>query len=97
MKLKVVKRDIKEVETEYDLPVYLYFQDEMCNDELVKITEDKKITIKYQLSTLTITVESNFWVEDVCFERCLTTPEHFNEVYTEAIEQLSEAVKDQHI
>lgn len=92
MKLKVVKREFKEVETNLDLPVYLYFQDELCNDELVKLTEKEKITIKYDYNSFTISVESNYHIEDLNFERHQTTEKHFNETYTEAIKQLSDAV-----
>lgn len=92
MKLKVIKREFKEVETNLDLPVYLYFQDELCNDELVKITEKEKITIKYDYTGFTISVEFYFQIEDLNFERHQTTEKHFNETYTEAISQLSNSV-----
>ena len=92
MKLKVLKRERKEVETEYDLPVYLYFQDEMCNDELVKITENLKITIKHDLFGFNINVLNYSFIEDVNFERCLTTESHFNQIYEEALKYLSNAV-----
>jgi hypothetical protein len=94
MKLKVIKRDYKEVETNLELPVYLYFQDELCNDELVKITEKEKITIKYYYNSFTISVESNYTIEDLNFERCQTTEEHFNECYSEALKQLHSAVNE---
>ena len=92
MKLKVTKREYKEVETDLDLPVYLYFQDELCNDELVKITEKEKITVKYDYNILTISVETNFIVEDFIFESCQTTEKHFNEIYSEALKYLTDAV-----
>jgi hypothetical protein len=92
MKLKVIKRNYKEVETNLELPVYLYFQDELCNDEVVKITEKEKITIKYYYNSFTITVETDFHTEDLDFERCLTTEKQFNETYAEALKQLSDAV-----
>ena len=92
MKLKIIKRKYKEVETNLELPVYLYFQDELCNDELVKITEKEKITIKYDYNSFIISVETNFKIEDLNFERCQTTEKHFNETYSEALKQLSDAV-----
>jgi hypothetical protein len=92
MKLKVIKREILKVETDLELPVYLYFQDELCNDELVKITEKEKITIKYNYDSLIISVETNFIIEDLNFERHLTTENHFNETYSEAIKQLYDVV-----
>lgn len=92
MKLKIIKREYKEVETNLDLPVYLYFQDELCNDELVKITEKEKITVKYDYNILTISVETNFIIEDFIFEGCQTTEKHFNEIYSEALKHLTDAV-----
>jgi len=92
MKLKIIKREYKEVETNLELPVYLYFQDELCNDELVKITEKEKITIKYDYNSFIISVEPNFKIEDLNFERYQTTEKHFNETYSEALKQLSDAV-----
>lgn len=92
MKLKVIKREFKEVETDLNLPVYLYFQDEICNDELVKITEKEKITIKYDYDGLKISVEETSHIDDLNFERHLTTENHFNETYEEAIKQLSNSV-----
>lgn len=92
MKLKIIKREYKEVETNLELPVYLYFQDELCNDELVKITEKEKVTIKYDYNSFVISVETNFKIEDLNFERCQTTEKHFNETYLEALKQLSGAV-----
>jgi hypothetical protein len=92
MKLKIIKREHKEVETALDLPVYLYFQDEFCNDELVKITEKEKITIKYKNDGFMISVETNFYIEDLNFTRHQTTEKHFNETYKEALQQLSDAV-----
>jgi hypothetical protein len=92
MKLKVVKREFKEVETHLDLPVYLYFQDELGYDELVKITETNKITIKYDYTGFTILVDNDFQVEDYNWERCLTTEKHFNECYSEVLEYLTNAI-----
>jgi hypothetical protein len=92
MKLKIIKREYREIETDLELPVYLYFQDELCNDELVKISEKEKITIKYYYNSFSITVETDFHIEDLNFERCLTTEKHFNETYSEALKQLSDSV-----
>ena len=92
MKLKIIKREYREIETDLELPVYLYFQDELCNDEVVKITEKEKITIKYYYNSFTISVETGFQIENLNFERCLTTEKHFNETYSEALKQLSDSV-----
>lgn len=93
MNLKIVKRAFTEVETDLELPVYLYFQDELGMDELVKITEQEKITIKYSYHSLTILVENNFIVEEWSIKNSLTNEEHFNQVYLEALKELSDSVK----
>jgi len=92
MRLKIIKREYKVVETNLELPVYLYFQDGLCNDELVKITEKEKITIKYDYNSFIISVETNFKIEDLDFERWQTTEKHFNEIYSETLKHLSDAV-----
>lgn len=90
MKLKVLKRENKEVETDLELPVYLYFQDEFSNDEVVKITERARITIKFDFSGVTISVDERYFVEDYeVNERNLTSEEHFNELYTSAMDYLN--------
>lgn len=92
MKLNVIKREYKEVETDLELPVYLCFQDELFNDELVKITEKEKISIKHDYTGFSISVETIFKIEDFNFESCQTTEKHFNETYLEALKYLSDAV-----
>lgn len=91
-KLKVTKRKIEEIETEYDLPVYLYFQDEFCNDTVMKITEDKVITVFQDLSSFGIKVESNYVVEDYVLNRGFTTEEHFNDMYKEYLKSIDEYI-----
>lgn len=92
MKLKIIKREYKEVETNLELPIYLYFQDEYCNDELIKITNKEKITIKYSYNSFTISVETNFHIEELDFDRCLTTENHFNKIYLNALKNLNDAI-----
>ena len=36
----------------------------------------------------------NYTIEDLNFERCQTTEEHFNECYSEALKQLHSAVNE---
>jgi hypothetical protein len=89
MKLKIIKREYQIVETDLDLPIYLYFQDEFNQDELIKITEHGKITIKYDINKLTISVDSDYQIESYMIsERALTHEDHFNRVYQEALEYL---------
>ncbi len=92
MKFKYIKRTTEEVEADLELPIYLYFQDELGYDEVVKVTDGKKITVKYELFGINILVETRFSFEALNFDRFLTTEEHFNQVYTEALEYISESI-----
>lgn len=84
-KLKITKRKIEQIETEYELPVYLYFQDEMCNDTVIKVTENKAIIVFQENSSFGIKVDSDYLVEDYVLSKVLTTEDHFNQVYKEAL------------
>ncbi len=92
MKFKYIKRTTEEVETDLELPIYLYFQDDLCYDTLIKVTDDKKITVKYELFEIKILVETRFSFEELNFGRYLTTEEHFNQAYNEALEYISESI-----
>ncbi len=92
MKLKIIKRQITEVETDIDLPVYLYFQDELCNDELIMITENYQLKVKYSYCSLVIEKSESLPIEEHCIEHNLTTREHFMEVYNEALQSVSKAL-----
>lgn len=93
MKLKVLKRQTVEVETDLELPVYLYYQDELSNDKFVKLTDKQRIEISYTYGGYSISVESYFSVEDwEIHETNLTTEKHFIECYNEAIKSISDCV-----
>ena len=93
MKLKVLKRQTVEVETNLELPVYLYYQDEFASDKFVKITDKKRIDISYTYGGYSISTESYFSVEDwEIREFNLTTEKHFMESYNEAIKSISDSV-----
>ncbi len=92
MKLKTIKRQITEVETDIDLPAYLYFQDEMCNDELVMITEKHQIKVKWDFHSLIIEKSEGFAIEEHHLKNNLTTKEHFMEMYNEAVKSMSAAI-----
>jgi hypothetical protein len=90
MKLHITKRHNELVETEYELPVYLYFQDEFSNDTLVKVFEGNNgklsaITVCHENFSFSITQEALYLVEDIRLESCITTEKHFNEMYEEAL------------
>ena len=93
MKLKVLRRENKEVETDLELPVYLCFQDEFGNDEVVKITEGGKVTVKFDFIEVTISVSTNFFVEEHHVdESSITTEEHFNELYSCALNYITRKI-----
>ena len=85
MKLKAIKRESTEFETELDLPVYLYFQDEFGNDELVMITEKYQISVKYDYGSVLIEKSRTHPVEENYLKNNTTTKEHFMEIYNEAL------------
>ena len=90
MKVKCKVRQVTEKELDLEYPYYLHFQDEMCNDELVKIFPKYKIVVKYEIGGLKIEKRWYPFYEEHQILRNLTTEEHFNDVFNEAVEQLTE-------
>lgn len=88
MKLKVIIS--QEVETQYELPVYLYFQDELCYDTVVKLEEYEgrlvKTMVQYSRKGVQISKVHNSTVNEFS-NLAVTTGEHFNEVYQTALKQ----------
>ena len=92
MKLKIYKRTTQEVESELELPVYLYFQDEWGNDELIMITEEYQIRVKYDYCSVLIEKSRSLPIEEWHVQHNLTTRKHFMEIYREALESVSLAL-----
>jgi hypothetical protein len=92
MKLKTIKREFKEIETDLELPVYLYFQDELCNDELIMITDEYQLKVKYSYRSLVIEKSESLAIEEQYVQHNLTTKEHFLEIYNEALKSVSDAL-----
>ena len=90
MKLKVIKTQHQETETEYELPVFLYFQDEMCYDTVVKLEEEEgrltKTMVQYSRKGVQISKAHNSVINEFS-DKAITTKEHFNEVYQTALAQ----------
>lgn len=89
MKLKITQRKITEKETDIDLPIYLYTQDEACNDTYIK-WDGKEQTIVEQ-SWYGFKVERYFTdlhIEEYQLKN-LTTRNQFEGVFKEAVEYLS--------
>jgi hypothetical protein len=91
-KVKITERKITEVETEYDYPIYLYFQDEDCHDELVMVEEGYQLNVKHDYYGFSIVKGLGFPIEKHILENNLTTKEHFIEVYNEAINSLKQII-----
>ena len=90
MKVKCKVRQVTEKELDLDYPYYLYYQDEMCNDELVKVFHNYEIVVKYEVGGLKIEKRWCPFYEEHQILSNLTTEEHFNEVFNEAVEHLTE-------
>lgn len=89
MKLKITKREVTQEETNIDLPIYIYTQDEACNDEYIKWDGKEQTIIKYDLFGFSITKTSaQFYIEEYQLSN-LTTENQFNESYKEALSFLT--------
>ena len=86
MKVKVVEHKIVEKELDIEYPVYLYFQDEDCHDEYVKVCEDHCIRIKYDWFMISLTRESKFQLIEQYINNNLTSEEFFNDAMKECLE-----------
>jgi len=89
MKLKIIKRDVKVVETDLEYPVYLYSQDELGNDELIMITDEFQIKVKYDYGSLFIEKSKSFPIEEHFIKNNLTSEEHFIGIYNEALKSIT--------
>lgn len=88
MKLKITERKVIEKETDINLPIYLYTQDESCNDKYIKW--DGKTQTIIENSWFGVKIEkysSPLYIEEYEL-RNLTTENQFNEALNEALKQL---------
>ena len=88
MKVKCKVREITEKELDLEYPYYLYFQDEMCNDELVKVFPKYEIVVKYEVGGLKIEKRWYPFYEEHQILNNLTTEEHFEDSFEEALQDL---------
>lgn len=88
MKVKCKVRKITEKELDLEYPYYLAFQDEMCNDELVKVFPEYEIFVKYEVSGLKIEKRWCPFYEEYQILNNLTSEEHFDDVFEEALQTL---------
>lgn len=88
MKVKCKVREVTEKELDLEYPIYLYFQDEMCNDELVKVFPKYEIVVKYEVGGLKIEKRWYPFYEEHQILNNLTTKEHFEDSFGEALQDL---------
>jgi hypothetical protein len=89
MKVKCKVREVREKELDLEYPYYLYFQDEMCNDELIKVFPEYEIVVKYEVGGLKIEKMRCPFYEEHQILNNLTTEEHFEQVFKEALDQIT--------
>ena len=90
MKLKTVEFKRTETETEIEFPVYLYFQDENCDDEFQKIEADKETILKRTWNGYEITVRQSDGCIGPSYLKNKTTKEHYDEFHADLIEYIKE-------
>ena len=90
MKVRCKVREVKEKELDLEYPYYLYFQDEMCNDELIKVFPEYEIVVKYEVGGFKIEKMWYPFYEEHQIVNNLTTEEHFERVFKEALDQMIE-------
>lgn len=88
MKVKCKVREVTEKELDLEYPIYLYFQDEMCNDELVKVFPKYEIVVKYEVGGLKIEKRWHPFYEEHQILNNLTRKEHFEDSFEEALQDL---------
>lgn len=87
-KVKVITHNIVEEETKYDYPVYLYFQDEDCLDEYIKVCENYIIRVKQNHFGFTIEKDKLFRMEKHYLEKFQTSEMYFDQAISNAINEI---------
>jgi hypothetical protein len=87
-KLKTVEFPRIEKETELELPVYLYFQDEDCQDTVIKVEEKKQIKISH--NHFGVSIEISSLIENIPphYLKNLTSKEHFDKELASVLEEI---------
>lgn len=88
-KLKTIQRSITEKETDIDLPIYLYYQDEDCKDEYVKWDGKEQTIIKNTWFGYTISKTTEpLYIEEYQLSN-LCTQNQFEEALSYILKDLS--------
>lgn len=87
MKLKITEIEYKEIETEFELPLYFYFQDDFDFPTYLMITENYQIMVKFEFHGIVTIEKSNFVmkIEEHDLKHNLTTKKRFLTEYKEAL------------
>ena len=91
MKVKIKEYTTTEKEIDLEYPIYLYWQSELGEDEVVKVMPEYRITVFYKFSGVEIKQEKHYnnYQEYQIIDN-QTTEEHFNSAFDEATEHLIE-------
>ncbi len=95
--MKVTAKEYKTIEKELDLeyPIYLYFQTELGEDEVVKVMPTYKISVFFNMLGTEIKKSYNSGYSENLIMNNLTTEKHFNESFDEAVQYLTEVKNEQ--
>lgn len=88
MKVKCKVREITEKELDLEYPIYLSFQDELCYDTLVKLYLNYELVVSFDVFGVKIEKRQNPFYEEHQILNNLTTEEHFNNAFEEAVQQI---------
>jgi len=83
-KVKIVETKRIVTEADIDYPVYFHFQDELCNNTLVKVDESYYIEVKYDMGYI-ITTGKKYIIKEQYLNDA-TSEEHFKDFLKEALD-----------
>ena len=90
--MKVTAKEYTTIEKELDLeyPIYLYFQTELGEDEVIKVMPQYKISVFFNMLGAEIKKSYNSGYSEHLIINNLTTEKHFNESFDEVVEHLTD-------
>ena len=89
MKVKVKELTTVEKELDLEYPIYLYYQSELGEDEVIKVMPKYKISVFFTLFGVKIKQEkhyNNYTEHEILNNQ--TTEEHFEDSFEEALQDL---------
>lgn len=88
MKVKCKVREISEKELDLEYPIFLYKQDELCQDTLIKLYPTYEVVVSYDIFGIKIEKRQNPFYEEYQILNNLTTQEHFDDEFEQALQTL---------